>query len=120
MQAVELALAGRRPRRELHGHQPEEKQEILETFDLQARLDKVLELLAHRIEVLKLSREIGEQTKDAVEGRQREHLLREQLRTIQKELGEAEGTARRDRRSSTRRSPRPACPRRSSSRRARS
>ena len=33
---------------------PEEKQQILESFDLRARLDKVLELLEHRIEVLKI------------------------------------------------------------------
>jgi ATP-dependent Lon protease len=72
---------------------PEEKQQILEAFDLRARLDKVLELLEHRIEVLKISRDIGQQTKDAVEGRQREYILREQLRAIQKELGESEGTA---------------------------
>src|SRR5918996_1591118 len=72
---------------------PEEKQEILEAFDLRARLDKVLELLEHRIEVLRISRDIGQQTKDAVEGRQREYILREQLKAIQKELGETEGTA---------------------------
>src|SRR5919106_4007838 len=72
---------------------PEEKQQILEAFDLRARLDKVLELLEHRIEVLRISRDIGQQTKDAVEGRQREYILREQLKAIQKELGETEGTA---------------------------
>jgi ATP-dependent Lon protease len=71
----------------------QQKQEILETFDVQARLDKVLGLLAHRIEVLRLSREIGEQTKESIDQRQREYMLREQLKTIQKELGEAEGTA---------------------------
>jgi ATP-dependent Lon protease len=71
----------------------EEKQEILETVDIRRRLDRVLELLGHRIEVLKISRDIGQQTKDAVEGRQREYILREQLRAIQKELGESEGTA---------------------------
>jgi ATP-dependent Lon protease len=72
---------------------PEEKQEILEQLELQPRLDKVLELLRHRIEVLKISRDIGQQTRDAVEGRQREYILREQLKAIQKELGETEGTA---------------------------
>ena len=70
----------------------EEKQEILETVDLRRRLDRVLELLGHRIEVLRISRDIGQQTKDAVEGRQREYILREQLKAIQKELGETEGT----------------------------
>src|SRR5262245_14741872 len=38
---------------------PEEKQEILETIDITARIDKVSRLLAHRIEVLRLSQEIG-------------------------------------------------------------
>jgi ATP-dependent Lon protease len=71
---------------------PEEKQEILELVDVRARLDKVIELLGHRIEVLRISRDIGQQTKEAVEGRQREYILREQMRAIQKELGESEGT----------------------------
>ncbi len=42
---------------------PEEKQEILETVDLAARMDKVSRMLAHRIEILRLSQEIGRQTK---------------------------------------------------------
>ncbi|MGH6912624.1 MAG: LON peptidase substrate-binding domain-containing protein, partial [Geminicoccales bacterium] len=71
---------------------PEEKQEVLEIFDVRRRLDKVVELLNYRIEVLKLSRDIGQQTRESMEGRQREYILREQLRTIQKELGESEGT----------------------------
>ncbi|WP_158044244.1 endopeptidase La [Skermanella pratensis] len=69
---------------------PEEKQEVLETFDLARRLEKVGNLLAHRIEVLRLSRRISEQTKETMDERQREYLLREQLRTIQKELGETD------------------------------
>ncbi len=71
----------------------EEKQALLETFDLKARLDKLLDLLTHRIEVLKVSREIDERTKASIDDRNREHLLREQMRTIQKELGEADQTA---------------------------
>jgi ATP-dependent Lon protease len=67
-----------------------EKQALLETFNVQTRLDKVLALLAHRIEVLKLSREIDERTKETMDKRQREFILREQLKTIQKELGEGE------------------------------
>jgi ATP-dependent Lon protease len=68
----------------------EEKQQILETLDLRARLDKVLWRLAYRVEVLRLSHDLGKQTHDAMAGRQREHMLREQLRTIQKELGEGD------------------------------
>ena len=66
-----------------------EKQDILETIDLAPRLDAVLRAMLARIEVLRLSKEIGEQTQGRLEGRQREVLLREQLRTIQKELGDA-------------------------------
>ncbi|ARP80949.1 endopeptidase La [Bordetella genomosp. 8] len=71
----------------------EEKQDILETFDLGRRLDKVIELLSARVNVLKLSREIGEKTRAQFDERQREHVLREQLRQIQKELGEGDDTA---------------------------
>jgi ATP-dependent Lon protease len=69
---------------------PEEKQEILETVDITARMDKVSRLLAHRIEVLRLSQEIGRQTKTALDERQREVLLREQMAAIQRQLGEGE------------------------------
>jgi ATP-dependent Lon protease len=69
---------------------PEEKQEILETIDIAARMDRVARLLAQRIEVLKLSNEIGAQTKAALDQRQREILLREQMATIQKQLGEGD------------------------------
>ena len=70
-----------------------EKQEILDTIDLRARLDRVLWRLAYRLEVLRLSHDIGQQTRATMEGRQREFLLREQLKTIQKELGEADDRA---------------------------
>ena len=66
----------------------EEKQKLLDTFDLKTRLDKLLELLSHRIEVLKVSRDIEARTKESLDDKNRQHLLREQLRTIQKELGE--------------------------------
>ncbi len=72
---------------------PAEKQDILETFDVQARLDKVLAFLAHRLEVLRLSRDIGQRTKESIDERQREYLLREQLKAIQKELGETDQNA---------------------------
>lgn len=72
---------------------PEEKQDILETLDLQVRLDKVLSFLVHFIEVLRISRDIDKQTKERFEDRQREAVLREQLRTIQTQLGEADGNS---------------------------
>ena len=72
---------------------PEEKQEILETIDLTARMDKVSRLLAQRIEVLRISHEIGRQTKAAFDERQREAVLREQMAAIQRQLGEGDGKA---------------------------
>jgi ATP-dependent Lon protease len=72
---------------------PEEKQELLESFDIKTRLDRVLALLAERLGVLRLSKEIGDQTRKAFDERQREHVLREQMRQIQKELGETEDSA---------------------------
>ena len=68
----------------------EEKQALLETFDLGRRLDRVLERLGERIGVLRVSKEIGEKTQKQFTERQREHVLREQMRQIQKELGEGE------------------------------
>jgi ATP-dependent Lon protease len=69
---------------------PDEKQEILETVDIGARMDRVSRLLAHRIEVLRLSQEIGRETKASLDSRNREVLLREQMAAIQRQLGEAD------------------------------
>ncbi|HSN21732.1 MAG TPA: endopeptidase La [Usitatibacter sp.] len=72
----------------------EEKQQLLETFDLKARLDRILDRLAQRIEALKVSRDIEQKTRESIGEANRKHLLREQLRSIQKELGEEdEGAA---------------------------
>ena len=65
-----------------------DKQELLETTELKDRLERVSNLLTRRVEVLKLSRQIEEQTKEALDDRQKEILLREQMRQIRKELGE--------------------------------
>ena len=70
---------------------PEEKQEVLVLFNIQERIDKLLELLNYRVEVLKLSNKINEQTQETMGQRQREFVLREQMKAIQKELGEEEG-----------------------------
>jgi ATP-dependent Lon protease len=67
-----------------------DKQDILATFDLKSRLDRVLTLLGRRIEVLKVSRQIDERTREAFDERQKEAVLRERLRQIQKELGDAD------------------------------
>jgi ATP-dependent Lon protease len=70
---------------------PEEKQEILGLFDIKERIDKLLELLNYQIEVLKLSNKINQQTQETMGQRQREFVLREQMKAIQNELGEGEG-----------------------------
>jgi ATP-dependent Lon protease len=69
---------------------PDEKQEILETVDIGTRMERVSRLLAHRIEVLRLSQEIGRETKASLDARNREVLLREQMAAIQRQLGEAD------------------------------
>jgi len=72
---------------------PEDKQELLALFDIRERIDKLLELLNYQVEVLKLSNKINEQTQETMGQRQREFVLREQMKAIQKELGEEEGGA---------------------------
>ncbi len=70
-----------------------DKQELLATFDLKTRLDHVLSLVSRRIEALKVSRQIDERTKEALDERQKEIILRERLRQIKEELGEGEGAS---------------------------
>lgn len=67
---------------------PAEKQEVLEALDLVPRLDTVSGLLAKRLEVLRITSEIGSKTKSSLDARQREMVLREQMSAIQRELGE--------------------------------
>jgi ATP-dependent Lon protease len=68
----------------------EEKQALLETFDLKERLDRLLAIVARRIEVLKVSRDVADRTRASIDDVQRKQLLREQMRTIQEELGEGD------------------------------
>jgi ATP-dependent Lon protease len=68
-----------------------EKQEILATLDPEARAQKVAEKLARHIELLELSKKISEQTKESMDRAQRQYFLREQLKAIQRELGEEDG-----------------------------
>jgi ATP-dependent Lon protease len=70
---------------------PQEKQEILETVDLSLRMEKVSHYLAERLEVLRLTNEIGQKTRATFDERQREAILREQMATIQRQLGEGDG-----------------------------
>jgi len=69
---------------------PDEKQELLETFDVHERIEKVIALLNKEIQVLDLSNKIQTEVKGEMDKAQREYFLREQLKAIQKELGEVD------------------------------
>lgn len=70
-----------------------DKQDILETVDVGARLEKLLDILNNEREVLELERKINQRVKKQMEKTQKEYYLREQMKAIQKELGEKEGRA---------------------------
>ncbi|MBB6729288.1 endopeptidase La [Cohnella zeiphila] len=70
-----------------------DKQEILETVDVRERLEKLLDFLNNEREVLELERKISQRVKKQMEKTQKEYYLREQMKAIQKELGEKEGRA---------------------------
>ncbi len=74
----------------LHNIDMEEKQELLSTIDVSERVDKVLALLRKEIQVLELSNKIQSTVKGEMDKAQREYLLREQLKAIQRELGESD------------------------------
>ncbi len=67
-----------------------EKQELLESLDLKSRLDRLNHQLAREVEVLQLRSKIQSDVQDQVTQSQREYYLREQMKAIQKELGEAD------------------------------
>jgi ATP-dependent Lon protease len=69
----------------------QEKQEALETLDIRERLHKILKALTHQVEILELGQKIQAEVRDRMDKAQREYFLREQLKVIRKELGEAEG-----------------------------
>lgn len=70
-----------------------DKQDILETLDVRQRLEKLLDFLNNEREVLELERKINQRVKKQMEKTQKEYYLREQMKAIQKELGEKEGRA---------------------------
>jgi ATP-dependent Lon protease len=70
------------------------KQEILETLDVRARLDNLNRILIKELEVLELGSKIQSQVQSEVGRNQREYFLREQLKAIQKELGEGDDQAK--------------------------
>ena len=70
----------------------EEKQELLEERDLAKRLRRLSELLARELEVISIGARIQSQVQSEIEKGQREYFLRQQLKAIQEELGEADET----------------------------
>lgn len=70
-----------------------DKQDILETIDVRQRLEKLLDILHNEREVLELERKINQRVKKQMEKTQKEYYLREQMKAIQKELGDKEGRA---------------------------
>lgn len=70
-----------------------ERQDILETLDVKARLEKVTYFLNRELQVLELSKKIQSQVQGEIGKTQKEYYLREQLKAIQKELGEVDEKA---------------------------
>jgi ATP-dependent Lon protease len=68
-----------------------EKQKILEMTDVKERLNHLISILNNEKEVLGLEKKIGQRVKKAMEKTQKEYYLREQMKAIQKELGDKEG-----------------------------
>lgn len=67
---------------------PQERQELLEISDVKTRLEKITALLARELKVLEIEKKIASKTQERFEKGAREAVLRERLRTIEKELGE--------------------------------
>ncbi len=68
-----------------------EKQDILEILDVKERMNRVIEIIHNEKEVLNLEKKIGQRVKKSMERTQKEFYLREQMKAIQKELGDKEG-----------------------------
>ena len=71
-----------------------DKQDVLETPDVRVRLEKINQHLAKELEVQQLRNKIQSEVQDRVQQTQREYYLREQMKAIQKELGEQDETTR--------------------------
>jgi ATP-dependent Lon protease len=71
-----------------------DKQDVLETPDVHVRLEKINQHLAKELEVQQLRNKIQSEVQDRVQQTQREYYLREQMKAIQKELGEQDETSR--------------------------
>lgn len=69
----------------------EEKQDILSLFDIKERMEKIYEILSRELEILEIERKINSRVRKQIDKSQKEYYLREQLKAIQRELGEKEG-----------------------------
>ena len=96
------------------------KQQVLETLDIRTRMDDLNRLLIKELEVLELGSKIQSQVQSEVGKNQREYLLREQLKAIQKELGEGDDQTKEIAELREKIDAGPACPRRSGRRRCES
>ncbi len=68
-----------------------DKQEILETIEVKDRMNRIIDIIHNEKEVLNLEKKIGQRVKRSMERTQKEYYLREQMKAIQKELGDKEG-----------------------------
>ena len=68
-----------------------EKQDILELKNVKDRMKRVIEIIHNEKEVLNLEKKIGQRVKKSMERTQKEYYLREQMKAIQKELGDKDG-----------------------------
>ncbi|MCX4269323.1 MAG: endopeptidase La [Lachnospiraceae bacterium] len=71
----------------------EQKQELLEAFDLTLRYEVITRILGNEIEVLRIRKEFQEEVKARVDKNQKEYILREQMKLIRDELGEGDSTS---------------------------
>ena len=72
---------------------PSERQELLEIIDVRTRLEKITDFLSKELKILELEKRIASKTQERFEKGAREAILRERLKTIEKELGEEEDSA---------------------------
>jgi len=70
----------------------EQKQEILSEFEVDARMEKLLTILVRENEILEIEKDISMKVKQQIDKAQKEYYLKEQMKAIQSELGDKEGT----------------------------
>ncbi|HKY34226.1 MAG TPA: endopeptidase La [Candidatus Polarisedimenticolia bacterium] len=71
----------------------DQKQEILETLDVKARLEKITRFISREIEVMEIGSKIQQEVQEEIDKNQRKFYLREQMKAIQKELGDEDESA---------------------------